>query len=189
MMPVEGATMKLFTITAGVLLLAACGKEAEVDARNASVDEVARQVGAAADSSDFVRPGKWTSTVTIQELSAPGMPPQLVEQMKAHMGRSQTSESCLTEEQAKRPSAEFFGGKNEQCRYDHFTMGGGKIDATMRCSEQGATSVMEMAGTYSPETYSMTMKTTVEGGGAPAGTTMRMKVESRRIGECAEKQG
>ena len=46
-----------------------------------------------------------------------------------------TYDYCLTPEQAKRPQGKFF---NEQaannCRYDHFTMGGGKIDAAMRCN-------------------------------------------------------
>lgn len=164
----------------------ACGGEREVDARNASVEQVANQVRAATADDQFVRPGKWQSKVTIEQLEMPGMPPQLAEQMKSAMARHQerTSESCLTPEQVKRPSEDFFAGKDNDCRYDHFTMGAGKIDARMRCAAVGgASQVMEMTGTYSPESYSMRMATHTEGAGGN-GMVMRLRTESTRIGEC-----
>ena len=47
----------------------------------------------------------------------------------------------------------FTGKDNGNCRYDHFTMGGGKFDAAMRCEGQAAAQEMTMAmnGTYSPD--------------------------------------
>ena len=55
----------------------------------------------------------------------------------------------------KRPKEDFFAGKNNECRYDHFTMGGGKIDAAMHCGgKHGESQVMQMAGTYSPDKLS-----------------------------------
>ena len=51
----------------------------------------------------------------------------------------------------KKPKEDFFAGKNSECRYDHFTMGGGKIDAMMHCGKEGHGQTMRMAGTYSSD--------------------------------------
>lgn len=169
--------------------LAGCDREPAVDARNASVEEVAEQVRDAAGGSElFVRPGKWRSEVTIEEVSMPGLPPEMAERMKAMVAQNQTRsfESCLTEEEARRPKEEFFAGKSNACRYDHFTMDGGKIDAKMRCEQQGVTQVMQMAGTYAPDSYRMRMSTSTEGGPAGSALTMRMRVDSKRVGQCGE---
>lgn len=168
------------------LPLAACGSEPSVDEKNASVEEVAEKVREASRGDQFIRPGKWLSSVTIEEMNMPGMPPEAAEQMKRMMAQSQSSESCLTEEQVKQPKEEFFSG-NENCRYDHFKMGGGKIDAAMRCQAGGATQLMRMNGNYSPDSYDMRMRSKVEGGPGE-GMTMRMKVEARRTGDCTEKK-
>ncbi len=172
--------------------LAACGSEPEVDVKNASVGEVAREVAESGTQGEFVmRPGKWSSKVRIEEVSAPGMPPEVARQMQDMFAARQPQgfESCLTEAQAKRPGEDFFSGKSDQCRYDHFKMGDGKIDAKMRCQAGGATQVMAMAGNYSRDSYSMTMSMDQQGGPeAAAGLRMRMRVDAKRIGECTGKK-
>lgn len=185
--------MKLaaFALIAAALPLAACNREPEVSATNASVEEVAKKVADAGAGTNFIRAGKWSSTVTMEEVSAPGMPPELAERMKSATGSAngKTYESCLTEEEAKRPKEDFFAGKNNTCRYDHFNMGDGKIDAKMRCAQGGMNQVMEMAGTYSPERYQMRMATKMEGSGGPVeGMTMKMRVDAKRLGACDAKK-
>ena len=101
-------------------------------------------------------------------VAMPGMPAEMAARMKSSIAGDKSYESCLTEEQAKRPTEDFFAGKNNQCRYDHFTMGDGKIDAKMRCAQGGMSQVMEMAGTYSPDSYKMRMTTATEGAGGAA---------------------
>jgi len=77
---------------------------------------------------------------------------------------------------------DFFAGTNKNCRYDHFNMGGGKIDAVMKCTEEGMAQTMTMAGTYSPDTYQMTMAMKSEGGAAAAsGMSMKMRVDAKRV--------
>jgi hypothetical protein len=99
-------------------------------------------------------------------------------------------QTCLTPEDVKRPKEDFFAGKNNECRYDNFTMGGGKIDAVMHCGKGGATQTMQMAGTYSPDSYQMQMASKVESGKGEMGAmSMQMRVEANRIGECPAKQG
>lgn len=169
-----------------MLPLAACNKPA-VDEKNASVEDVTEKVRQVSKDEGFVRPGKWVSTVSVEEMTMPGMPPEAAAQMKKMIGQTHTSESCLTPEEAKQPKTDFFGG-NDECRYDHFTMGHGKIDAAMRCTRSGTTQVMQMNGTYSPDTYAMHMKSNVEGGGPGAGVSMQMKVDAKRVGDCTGKE-
>ena len=172
-----------------VMPLAACGDEPDVNARNASVAEVAEQVRNATSDPQFIRPGKWLSQVTMEDVSAPGVPPQVREHMQGMLKGRQSYESCLTPEEAGRPNERFFAGGDNQCRYEHFRMGEGKIDAKMVCSEGGGTQVMDMAGTYSPDSYQLRMSTRTEFPGGPAqGMTMRMRVDAKRVGECEASQ-
>ncbi len=170
------------------LPLAACGSKPDVNEKNASVEEVAQSVREARSGADMIRPGAWRSTVTIEEMAMPGMPPEAQKQMKQMMAQSHTSETCVTPEEVKKPRPDFFAG-NDKCRYDHFTMGSGKIDAEMHCSDGGMTQVMEMSGNYSHDAYSMRMTSRTEGGRTAEPMTMRMKVEAKRTGECTEKKG
>ena len=169
--------------------LAACGNDPQVEARNASAEEVAKKVAAAGGSDNFVRPGKWQSTVKIDEFDIPGAPPEAKSAMRGLYDQAHVNESCLTAEEAKRPKEDFFAGENKNCRYDRFTMGGGKIDAVMKCSEEGMAQTMTMQGSYSPDAYQMRMSMKADAGaGPPGGMTMTMRVDAKRIGECDPKK-
>lgn len=167
-----------------LLLLAACGDDATVDKKNASTAEVAKSV---ADAGMKLKPGRWELTMKIAKLEVEGMPPEAKQAMQQMMGQSQTFASCLTQEEAEKPDGGFFGQQGEDCRYDSFTMGDGKIDATMTCKSQGgqagAAAKMKMAGTYSDSSYDMTMNMD---GSAPNGKTMSvaMSMNSKHMGEC-----
>ncbi len=170
-------------LIAAALPLAACNSEPEVRAENASVEDVAESVGAAAGSGNFINPGLWRTSMTIDEMTVPGMPPEAAAEMGKMKGRTTTDEKCLTPEDVKKPKEDFFGGE-ENCRYERFTMGNGKIDAVMNCTGGGATQKMTMAGTYSGETYTMRMEMQSAGGGETAGMGMKMRVDAKRIGQC-----
>lgn len=181
----------------GVMIMAlaaltACNRDPQVDARNASVAEVAEKVRKSGAGESFVRPGLWESKVMIEQLDMPGMPPEMTSRMKAMMAEKQAQgfKTCLTPDDVKKPKEDFFAGQNKGCRYDRFTMGNGKIDAVMRCGGEQATQVMQMAGTYSPDSYQMQMSNKIEAAakGAEGSMAMRMRIDSRRIGECTGKE-
>lgn len=163
------------------LPLAACGGPS-VNEENASVEEVSEKVAEASKNRELIRPGKWLSSVTVEEMSMPGMPAQTAEHMKRMIADTHTSESCVTPEQAREPREQFFSG-NENCRYDHFRMARGRIDAKMRCESRGTAQLMEMTGTYSRESYEMRMKSSIDRADAQP-VQMQMKVEAKRVGEC-----
>ena len=172
-------------LTTCALALASCNKGPEVHATNASVAEVATKVRAATAGQELIRPGEWESTTTVEDMSMPGMPAEIQAQMKKMMSshQSHSFKSCITEADVKKPKEGFFAGKNNECRYDHFTMGGGKIDAAMHCSAREGEQVMNVSGSYSPETYDVRM----EMSGKAEGQAMSMKSHtvSRRVGECS----
>lgn len=183
--------MKPVILAAAALaaLIAACDSSPEVDVENANASEVAEAVrdsGISGDDSFQVRPGKWESKVALLEIDIPGMPAEMQETMKRTFAERQPSSftSCLTPEEAKKPKEDFFAG-NDKCRYDHFKMGDGKIDAKMRCDAGEGVQLMEMAGTYADEAYTMTMTTMREDAAGPGGNAkMTMRMDARRVGEC-----
>lgn len=184
----RGDAMTKTIILLPLLLLAACDSGPRVTATNASVEEVAGKVEAARKDNDFLRPGKWLTKGSIDEISAPGMPAEIGAQMKRSGQGMPGTESCITAADAAKPNADFFTG-NKSCRYDHFTMGGGKIDARMRCSAAGGTQVSTMTGGYDRDSYRLAMTTAMENSsnapeGAIDGLTMKLSVEGKRLGDC-----
>jgi len=172
----------------GCAALAACNNSPQVHEENASAAEVQNSIAKAGGTESFVRPGLWESKVTLEEMSMPGMPKEVAERMSMAQGKVQTSKTCLTPEEAKRPREGFFAG-DKNCRYDHFTMAGGKIDAVMNCSAEGSKQTMTMQGGYTPDTYNMQMSMKSEGSGdAVSGMSMKMRVAANRIGECTGKE-
>ncbi len=175
-------------------LIAACDSSPEVDVKDANASQVAeavRKSGIGGGDEFQVRPGLWESKVAIEEIDIPGMPAAMQESMKKTFAERQPAgfTSCLTPEEARKPKEDFFAGKDNKCRYDHFTMGNGRIDARMRCDAGQGEQVMEMAGTYSPDSYSMTMTTLREGGSGPGGEArMKMRMDARRVGDCTAEQ-
>src|SRR5689334_14447516 len=93
----QGVEMKqLAFVIACAVPLAACNNSPEVHEENASVDEIQNKVAKAGGATTFVRPGKWESKVTIEEMSMPGMTAQMAEQMKSMSARVDMQQSCLT---------------------------------------------------------------------------------------------
>lgn len=172
----------LTAVAACTLALAACGGP-EVDKTNASAAEVAEAV-ADADGADLkLAAGRWESNLEITEMNAPGMPPEMAQAMKGMLGEAQTFATCLTPEEAAKPTGDFFNKDAENCTYEQFRMGNGRIDAKMTCSQEGNKMTMAMAGTYSPKAYDMAMESQMAGGGQ-AGMSMKMKVKSAHVGAC-----
>lgn len=162
--------------------LAACDSGPTVDEKNASVTDVAEAVADARGAMKF-EPGRWESNVTLVSMAAPGMPAGVADAMRGSFGKEQRYATCLTREQAEKPAADFFAKDAKDCTYDHFTMGGGKIDAKMRCGQGGRGVAMAMTGAYDSDSYDMTMNTQVDSGGAGP-MTMTMKVASNHAGAC-----
>ncbi len=170
-------------IPLALIMLAACDSSPDVDMENASMGEVAKEMGKAGDDW-FVNPGKWQQVVTLVDIEAPGMPPEAKSMMQKAMGEPQTHEVCLTEAQAKNPKEDFFTGADQNCRYEHFKWGDGKIDLKLNCKHPNATQTMVLTGDYDRDSYTMAMTATNVGGGPMEQMVMKMRVDAKRIGKC-----
>lgn len=172
-----------------VASLAACNNSPTVNLKNATANQVGQAVSQSGvmNSGRMVEPGLWESRVTVQEMNIPGLPPEYADKMKQQMASHQVQNSrhCITPEEVKKPKEDFFGA-DKSCKYDHFTMGGGKIDIAMVCSHEGSTQAMNASGTYTPTTYSLDMASNATGDAAEK-MSMKMHVDSHRVGECTGK--
>lgn len=172
-----------------LILLAGCGNEPDVQMENASVGEVAREMqkqGGVGNS--FITPGKWQQTVKLIEIDAPGMPPQAREMMQKAMGEVQQVEHCLTAEQAKKPPEDFFAKADQNCRYDHFNWGDGKIDLKLICTMPQGSMTMVQTGEYRPGGYSMAVTQTISNAASLQPMVMKMTVDAKRVGNCDGKE-
>lgn len=169
---------------AAALALAGCGSGKTVTATNESVSGVAKKV---AESGMKFNPGRWESTMKFVKLDMEGMPPEAQAMMSKVMGKDRTFASCLSKADAEKPEAKFFGQADERCKYDSFTMGGGKIDAKMSCKSEQGVQAMTMAGTYTQDAYDMTMAINGQGPNGKA-MSMTMAISSKHNGECTGKE-
>jgi hypothetical protein len=177
-------TVATLLATALALPLAACSKQPEVSATNATPSEVTQKV--AATGGVTIEPGRWEGTTTIHDLempNVPNMPPQVKEQMKAQISGSHGFVSCVTADDVKKA---FMTDRssNKNCKFDHFTLSGGRIDAAMSC-DQGREGKMNMTmtGAYSAQAYHMDMNSKAEGT-REGGMTMKISIDAKRVGVC-----
>ena len=171
-------------ILVAALALAGCQGKDSVEAHDESVEAVAKKV---AQSDIRPAPGRWEATMTIAKMEMPGLPPQAREMLTRQLGKPQTFATCLTPEEAAKPDASFFQKAGEGCKYDHFSMKGGIIDARVSCDREGARQAMTMAGSYGTEKYDVTVNSAGE---AQPGVPMKltMSIASRRVGACTGKE-
>jgi len=171
-------------IAAGSFAITGCGSKDSVHAENESAESVAAKVDEAGVKP---KPGQWQSTMKIEKLDIPNLPAEAKAAMQQQLGATQSFASCLTPEQAAKPSAEFFQGKKSGCTYEKFTMEGGKIDAVMACAAGGQTQKMTMSGAYGAEAYDIRISANGEmQPGMPM--AMTMAISSKRTGECTGKE-
>jgi len=170
------------------LLAAACNSGPSVVAQNASVSEVQQKVEAARGSAQLIMPGQWETKVAFTKMEMPGMekmPPEIQARMKASLGQPHVTSSCLTPEDAKAPRANMFGAE-KNCRYDHFTMANGQLDAAMTCTTPAGPRTSTMRGSFTPTEFHAVSES--KGSGGPIGA-MRVTIDARRTGECTDKGG
>lgn len=129
--------------------------------------------------------GKWRSTIAFTDFDIPGLPPSMAGMVRSQLGRTHTSEYCVTPEDLQRPSADAMGGEGaENCEYEDWSYRGGRMRAVLVCTIPGqGQSRMVMEGSGSPTAYRSTV--TSEISTRQMGTiTMRGNVTGERIGDC-----
>jgi len=182
--------MKTYFVAAvSALALAACGGTTDVDADG---DGTITQDEVDAAVSDIeINPGQWENTVEFVDIEfdeealpeeARGFVGPVLEAMK---GQVNTTQTCVTPEQASQPQAEMFAGnENADCEYQKFTFSGGTIDMEMTCTDPASGDAqITNTGTYTGDEYDMEMTIAMEGS-----EMGNMKIiatsQGKRTGEC-----
>lgn len=173
--------MRALPIVTLSLLLAACG-DSGISLTNASIEDVVTQ----SKGMQRQQPGAWETTTEILAMDlGPAIPGPVAEIMKRKIGEKRTENSCLTPDQAKSTPFAKLPDRNG-CRFDHFKMGGGTLDALMRCSTPNGidTMIVSQNGAYSATAFDLTSKVTrKEASGTSAGS-MSMHIVGHRTGDC-----
>ncbi|HTN13723.1 MAG TPA: DUF3617 domain-containing protein [Sphingomonadaceae bacterium] len=172
------------------IALAGCGKkeEAPTGGEAAGSEKPAAAAGGIAGM-EMPQPGLYKQTVEIIEMSFPGMPEAMAAQMKKSMSANMSLTDCLTPEESKEALKQLSSrsfGKDSNCTYDKFDVGGGKLDAVMKCGgKDGESGTFKLAGTFGSTGSEMTMEGDQSMPDMPGGTMhMKMRMVSERIGEC-----
>lgn len=167
-------------MTAAALALAACGSSGD----KADGNGAAASGGGGSASGVSLQPGEWEMKMEVLNIAAEGLPKGMADGMK--QSASRTDRTCMTPEEAKAPKGDIFAGNKEGgCKSEGFKWEGGKIEGKTVCPGQAGTgqTSMTMAGTYSPQTIDMTMKSETDLMGKPM--TMEMRISGKRVGECS----
>jgi hypothetical protein len=138
--------------------------------------------------SDSLQAGEWTMTTTMTDIEVPGMPEEMVAQMRESMGdQANTDTECITEEEAANPLQGMFSNNEmgENCDFGESTFEGGVINISATCEAPGGqpgTATMAIEGTYTATTMEAEMSVAVEGG--PMEMNMSGTMSGERTGDC-----
>ena len=172
-----------FLALGSIATLAACNSSPTVTANNATPKEVQQKIAAAGDL-QMISPGRWEGVTHITEMKMPGLPPQMQARLASTRGDQKTVH-CVTPDEVKASKASLLGNSGGDCKYDHFAMGGGKIDGTATChTDGGGTMKTSVSGTFSADSYHLDVRAEGTGTKPTENLTMGMSTDAKRVGEC-----
>lgn len=177
--------MKRIVFLSGACALIAACSSGETDADGDG--EISNAEMAAVVETSDIKPtaGQYRATAELVSVDIPGAPDGLEDMMRANM-KSQTSEYCLTQEEADKGFEEMAKeSQNGDCTMKSFEINGGDIDAQMTCSANGQ-GTMNITMDGSGTSTSMDMQVTMEGSMPGMGEAkMVLRSKSERIGDCS----
>lgn len=171
--------------TAAALVLGGCSTENKGP-------QTEEEVRAELANAEQMQPGEYASNVEIARFDVPGMPEEQQTIIRGLMtGAAQVERSfCLTEAQAARGSEDMFrelAQGDSNCRFEDFNVDGQTVTGRMICNSQGgANATMNLNGTMSGTSSTMTMVMEIADPSLPQGRAeMEMRATSRRTGDCS----
>lgn len=176
--------MAAAAVSMAALTLGGCGTENKGP-------QTEEEVRAELANAERMQPGEYASNVEIARFDVPGMPEEQQAMVRGMMtGAAQVQRSfCLTEAQAARGSEDMFrelAQGDSNCRFEDFNVDGQNVTGRMICGGQGgANATMNLTGTMSGTSSTMTMVMEISDPSLPQGRAeMEMRATSRRTGDC-----
>jgi hypothetical protein len=176
-------------LTAAALALAGCQSAAEkraaqtgeIDARNASTDEVARLIKAAS-AKTAVQPGLWHATLKIEALEQASGESQLdaAKQLERDTTSCQSAEQLKPVDVSKLEKAT--GGT---CVFLRYKSVGGAVDAQIECKKPDTpVTNITIRGTQSPTGFNVVTENRTGTQGQPDYALVRIRSTGTRTGAC-----
>ncbi len=136
----------------------------------------------AAAPAPVMAPGLWQETLVFALDSVNGSQ-EAAAQMQGTLPSPKPRSDCYTAADLADPRGLFLAGAEQSCRFSHFVMANGRIEATGDCADQnGQTMHVTGTGQYSAAGYDFTFTGTGQAG--RLSLAFRGRDSGRRIGEC-----
>ncbi|MDX2276426.1 MAG: DUF3617 family protein [Hyphomonadaceae bacterium] len=159
-------------------VLAACSPPASQTPGESADNSAA---GGAPAGANQMQPGQYRTTVTILDMTMPGVPAAAMAQMHA---QPFTTEYCVDATDVSDMSMRNMNDSESgmTCTAVRTNSSGGRIDNEATCTGPMGTMTMQMTGTYSPTRVDIETNSTTQ---MQQGTmTQRSRMVSERIGDC-----
>ena len=133
---------KFLLLGVAALAISACSD------KGADTDSKERAAEMDYDAFIPMKAGQWETKFVFTDMDVPTLGKAEKQQIMDEVAKSASSRSCLTEAEAKKPAADFFGGNGaEKCVYKAFDVSVHNIRMKLSCGMEGMGSVdMELAG-------------------------------------------
>ena len=130
------------------VMLASCSDNSADKDNNGVVDSEERAAEMDYDAFIPMKAGLWETKFVFTDIDVPTLGKSQKQQIMDEVAKSASNRSCLSEADAKKPGADFFGGDGaEKCVYKGFDVSGQNVRMKLSCGMDGMGSVdMELAG-------------------------------------------
>jgi hypothetical protein len=157
------------------LALAACGRE---EADPAATNAAEAPTAPAAQ----IEAGLYRQATTLLEMSDPTLSEAEAAAAAKAIGTTQTEDRCVTPDMVSDPKELIESDLAEGCQMQRSVWDEGKIDIALTCPKKGDLSggQLTLTGNYAADHYAIDMA--MRGNDREV---VRMKVEAKRLGDCA----
>lgn len=161
---------------AATFLLAACGSQDGVSAKNASPEFVATK---AAPGHNELDPGRWRLTSKVEKMDEAGLSPEELDAL----GKPSIQFICVSPESSSKVHVEAFQKGKDGCTYDFLVMQRGVLNAGLTCAIGGRQDKVTMTGSYSTTDYQIMATGPIEPKPGLVGNAT-VSFEALKMGEC-----
>lgn len=140
--------LKVVILGLALTTLASCADNSADKDGNGVIDSDERAAEMDYDAFIPMKAGQWETRFVFTDINVPTLGKTEKRQIMDEVAKSASSRTCLTEAEAKKPGADFFGGNGaEKCVYNGFDVSGQNVRMNLSCGMDGMGSVdMELAG-------------------------------------------
>ena len=142
------AFLKAIGSSIALLLINGCADNSADKDGNGVIDSKERTAEMNYDAFIPMKAGLWETKFVFDDINVPTLSKAQRQQIMDAVAKSASSQSCLTDAEAKKPGADFFGGDGaEKCVYKAFDVSGQNVCMKLSCGMESMGSVdMELTG-------------------------------------------